>query len=93
MNLNSKKIYSSLLQLVENFVHSDDHQKQNSGFLILASMCEGCHQRLSKNLENPIMNDFIKLGFNSTIPEVKGACLKAISYIVEYLPDSTMIYH
>ena len=34
----------------------------NSAFLILAHMAEGCTEQIKKNLQNPIMNEFIPLG-------------------------------
>lgn len=31
------------------------------------------------------MNVFIKKGLNHPAPEVRGACIKALSYLTEYL--------
>jgi hypothetical protein len=40
------------------------------------------------------MNIFIPKGLAcDQYPEVKGACIKAISYLTEYIPDSIIEYH
>ena len=65
----------------------------NTGFLILAQMCEGLSDQLGRNLQNPIMNILVPAGLKSQYPEVRGATAKALSYFAEYLPDEIVEYH
>lgn len=39
------------------------------------------------------MNVFIKKGLNHSAPEVRGACIKALSYLTEYLATDIVQYH
>lgn len=43
-------------------INSNDKNQANTGFLILGAMCEGCSDKLKKNLSNPIMNVLIPKG-------------------------------
>lgn len=59
----------------------------------MAQISEGCTDQLIKNLSNPIMNDFIPKGLSSANPDVKGACIKAIAYLTDYLGGTIIDYH
>ena len=44
ITLNKKKSYGAFLEAVTSLIHSGDSNKMNSGFLILASLSEGCYE-------------------------------------------------
>lgn len=51
-------------------------------------MCEGCTDKIKKNLQNPIMNVLIPKGLNHQAPEVRGAAINALCFFSEHLiPD------
>lgn len=50
INLKSKKIYPILLEASVALINSNDGNQNNTGFLVLSGMAEGCHQKLKKNL-------------------------------------------
>ena len=65
VNLNKKKIYTILLESCDQFIKSQQPDKMNTAFLLLAQMAEGCSELLERNLSNPVMNVFIPAGLNS----------------------------
>lgn len=91
--LNKKKTYSKLLEIIQILVNSNNSVQMNAGFLIMAQMCEGCSYYLSRNLQNPIMNTLIPKGLAHPAPEVKGAAMKAIGYLSEYVQEEMVKYH
>lgn len=91
--LNKKKLFKILLEAITLLLNSNEPNKQNSAFLILAQISEALSDQISKHISNPIMNNFVPRGLASEYPEVKGACIKAISYLTEYIPDEIMQYH
>ena len=56
-------------------------------------MAEGCHERLKKNLANPVMNVLIPKGLSHQAPEVRGAAINTLSYFSEYLVPDIVSYH
>ena len=61
-------------------INSNDVNQNNTGFLILGSMSEGCSEKLKKNLENPVMSVLIPRGLSHEAAEVRGAAINALSY-------------
>lgn len=49
-------------------IKSEDADKINTGFLVLGAICEGCAEKIKKNLQNPIMNVLIPRGLNHPAP-------------------------
>ena len=45
-------------------INSDDINKMNTGFLVIGATCEGCAEKVKKNLSNPIMNVLMPKGLN-----------------------------
>ena len=93
ISLKSKKIYPVLLEASVSLINSEDINKNNTGFLLLGGMAEGCAEKLKKNLQNPIMNVLIPKGLNHTAPEVRGAAINALSYFSEFLIPDIVDYH
>jgi hypothetical protein len=91
--LNKKRTYKILLEAVNTLVHTNESDKMNSAFLILAHMAEGCVEQIQKNLANPIMSEYIPLGLNHQSPEVRGAAIKCLCFLTEYLSEEMVEYH
>jgi hypothetical protein len=82
-----------LLEAATKLINSEDIHKNNTGFLLLGSMAQGCSERLKKNLQNPVMNVLIPKGLAHNAPEVRGAAIQALSYFSEYLIPDIVHYH
>ena len=93
ISLKSKKIYPVLLEASVSLINSEDINKNNTGFLLLGGMAEGCAEKLKKNLQNPIMNVLIPKGLSHASPEVRGAAINALSYFSEFLIPDIVEYH
>ena len=93
INLKTKKIYPILLEAAVALINSDDTNQNNTGFLVLSGMAEGCQHKLKKNLQNPVMNVLIPKGLSHQAPEVRGAAIAAISYFSEFLVPEIVEFH
>lgn len=78
--MKSKKIYPILFQAATTLINSTDYNQNNTGFLVLAAMTEGCRDRMKKNLQNPIMNVLIPKGVAHEDPSVRGAAINSLCY-------------
>lgn len=65
----------------------------NTGFLVLGATCEGCAEKVKKNLQNPIMNVLIPRGLAHNAPEVRGAAINALCYFSEHLIPDIFDHH
>lgn len=61
--------------------------------MVLGAICEGCADKVKKNLQNPIMNVLIPLGLAHSAPEVRGAAINALCYFSEHLIPDIFEYH
>lgn len=68
VSIKTKKIYPILLEASIALINADDVNKNNTGYLLLGSMAEGCSERLKKNLQNPVMNVLIPKGLSHSSP-------------------------
>ena len=93
INLKTKKIYPVLLEAATLLINSADMNQNNTGFLVLSGMAEGCSERLKKNLQNPVMNVLIPKGLSHQAPEVKGAAINCLTYFSEYLIPEIVEFH
>ena len=93
INLKAKKIYPILFDAAITLINSADINQNNTGFLVLAGMAEGCSERLKKNLANPVMNVLIPKGLSHQAPEVRGAAINTLSYFSEFLIPDIVSYH
>jgi len=80
VTLKPKKIYPVLFEAAVALINSEDCDKMNTGFLVLGSACEGCAEKVKRNLPNPIMNVLIPKGLAHPAPEVRGAAINALCY-------------
>lgn len=80
VSIKSKKIYPVLFEAAIALINSEDVNKMNTGFLVLGATCEGCAEKVKKNLSNPIMNVLIPKGLAHEAPEVRGAAINALCY-------------
>lgn len=93
VSIKTKKIYPILLEASIALINADDVNKNNTGYLLLGSMAEGCSERLKKNLQNPVMNVLIPKGLSHSSPEVRGAAINALGYFSEFLIPDIVEYH
>jgi hypothetical protein len=93
ITIKPKKIYPVLFEAAVNLIKSEDTNQINTGFLVLGAICEGCAEKVKKNLQNPIMNVLIPRGLAHSAPEVKGAAINALCYFSEHLIPDIFEYH
>lgn len=74
-------------------INSEDVNKINTGYLVLGAICEGCAEKIKKNLQNPIMNVLIPKGLEHPAPEIRGAAINALCYFSEHLIPDIFEYH
>jgi hypothetical protein len=68
ITIKPKKIYPVLFEAAVNLIKSEDTNQINTGFLVLGAICEGCADKVKKNLQNPIMNVLIPRGLAHSAP-------------------------
>jgi hypothetical protein len=69
VSIKPKKIYPVLFDAAVALINSEDVNKINTGYLVLGAICEGCAEKIKKNLQNPIMNVLIPKGLAHSAPE------------------------
>jgi hypothetical protein len=93
VSIKPKKIYPVLFDAAVALINSEDVNKINTGYLVLGAICEGCAEKIKKNLQNPIMNVLIPKGLAHSAPEVRGAAINALCYFSEHLIPDIFEYH
>jgi len=82
-----------VFQNISELIASDINDRISTGFVILAGICEGCAEQLKTVLQTKIMDVFMAKGLASDAVEVRGAAIKALSYMAEYLMPDIVLYH
>jgi len=93
LRLPKKYVYKTIMNEINKLIHSNDENYMNSGFLILASISEGCAHLLKKDLEKVLLADFIALGISQNSSKVRGAAITALGYLSEFLVPDIVDYH
>jgi len=91
--LPKKKIFNLVFQNITELISSDVNDRVSTGFVILAGICEGCAEQLKTVLQTKIMDVFMAKGLASEAIEIRGAAIKALSYMAEYLMPDIVLYH
>lgn len=93
IRLPKKHIYKTIMEELSKLIHSKDENLMNSGFLLLAGICEGCAFYLKNDLESVILGDFILVGVSQSSSKVRGAAITALGYLSEFLVPEIVDYH
>lgn len=91
--MKTKKFYPIIFDIIVKLIDSEDPNKMNAGFLILASISQACSDRLKRNLANPIMNKLIPKGLEHPAIEVRGAAINTLIFFAQYLVPNIIDYH
>ena len=57
-----------LFEAAVKLINSEDPNQANTGFLVLGAACEGCAEKVKRNLANPIMNILVPKGLAHSAP-------------------------